>query len=126
LLEVVREVLARHSGGTEVLVFNLADATKALVQFEHSSEMLIFFLDASQEATKQFEQPTEVEEAFLVHCSCLLLDFLILAFGYVGAAVLPSSMVDVGSRQKVSSVAGGCYKPSCDTLPQPLTLTSCF
>ena len=88
--------------------------------------MIVFILDASLEAKEQFKQATEVEEAFIVHCSCLLLDFLILAFGYVGAAVLPSSMVDVGSRQKVSSVAGGCYKPSCDTLPQPLTLTSCF
>ena len=51
LLEVDREVLAHRSGGTEVLVFVLADAAKALAQFEHSSEMLIFILDASQEAT---------------------------------------------------------------------------
>jgi len=106
LLEVVREVLARHSGGTEVLVFNLADATKALVQFEHSSEMLIFILDASQEATEQFEQAMEVEEAFLVQCSHLLLDFLVSAFGYARAAALPSNMVDVMSRQMVSSVVG--------------------
>jgi len=33
-------------------------------------------------------------------------------------------MVDVGLRQMVSLVAGGCYEPSCDTLPQPLTLTT--
>ena len=58
LLEVDREVLAHRSGGTEVLVFVLADAAKALAQFEHSSEMLIFILDASQEATEQFEQAT--------------------------------------------------------------------
>ena len=108
-----------------MLVFDLADAVKSLAQFEHSSEMLIFILDASQESTEQFEQAMEVEEAFLVHCSRLLLDFLILAFGYAGAATLPSNVIDVGSRQKVSSVVGGCYKPSCDTLPQPLTLTSC-
>ena len=30
-----------------MLVFDLADAAKALAQFEHSSEMLIFILDAS-------------------------------------------------------------------------------
>ena len=58
LLEVDREVLACRSGGTEVLMFDLDDAAKALVQFEHSSEMLIFILDASQEATEQFEQAT--------------------------------------------------------------------
>ena len=34
-------------------------------------------------------------------------------------------MVDPGLCQIVSSVAGGCYEPSCDTLPQPLTLTAC-
>ena len=60
--------------------------------------MQIFILDASQEAIEQFEQATVVEEAFLVHCSRLLLDFLVLAFGYAGAAALPSNMVDVGSR----------------------------
>ena len=106
LLEVDSEVLACRNGGTEVLVFDLADAAKALAQFEHSSEMLIFILDASQEATEQFEQATVVEEAFLIHCSRLLLDFLVLAFGYAGAATLPSNMVDVGSRQKVSSIVG--------------------
>jgi len=36
-------------------VFDLADAVKALAQFENSSEMLIFILDASQEATEQFD-----------------------------------------------------------------------
>ena len=55
LLEVDREVLACRSGGTKVLVFDLADAVKALAQFENSSEMLIFILDASQEATEQFD-----------------------------------------------------------------------
>ena len=58
MLEVDREVLASHSGGAKVLVFDLADAVKSLAQFEHSSEMLIFILDASQEATEQFEQAT--------------------------------------------------------------------
>ena len=47
LLEIDREVLACRNGGTEVLVFDLADAAKALAQFELSSEMLIFILDAS-------------------------------------------------------------------------------
>ena len=91
-------------------MFDLADAVKALSQFEHSSEMLIFILDASQEATEQFEQAMEVEEAFLVHCSRLLLDFLVLAFGYGGAATLPSNMVDNGSHQMVSSVARGMLR----------------
>ena len=98
-----------------MLVFDLADAAKALAQFEHSSKILIFSLDASQEDTEQFEQVTEVEEAFLVHCSRLLLDFLVLAFSYAGVATLPSNMVDVGSRQMVSLVARGCYEPSFDT-----------
>jgi len=110
LFKVDKEVLARHSGGTEVLVFDLAGA-----QFEHSSEVLIFILDASLEATEQFEQATEGEEAFLVHCSCLLLDFLVLAFSYAGVDVLSLNMVDVGSCQMVSSVAGGCYEPSFNT-----------
>ena len=52
LLEVDKEVLACRSGGTEVLMFDLADAAKALGQFEHSSEMLIFILDVSQESTE--------------------------------------------------------------------------
>jgi len=125
LLEVDREVLAHRSGGTEVLVFVLADAAKALAQFEHSSEMLIFILDASQGSIEQFEQAMEVEETFLVCCSRLLLDFLILAFGYAGAAALPSNMVDAGLRQMVSLVVWGRYEPSCDTLPQPLILTAC-
>ena len=34
-------------------------------------------------------------------------------------------MVDAGLRQMVSSVVGGCYEPSCDTIPQPLTLIVC-
>ena len=51
LLEVDREVLARHSGETKVRVFDLADVAKALMQFEHSLEVLIFILDASLEAT---------------------------------------------------------------------------
>ena len=53
------------------------------------------------------------------------LDFLAFAFGYAGAAALPSNMVDAGLRQMVTLVAGGCYEPSCDTIPQPLTLTVC-
>ena len=116
---------ARHSGETEVLVLDLAGVTKALAQFEHSSEALILILDASPEATEQFEQATEVEEAFLGHCLRLRLDFFAFAFGYAGAASVPSNIVDAGLRQMVSLVAGGCYEPSCDTLPQPLTLTSC-
>ena len=52
LLEVDREVLAHRSGGTEVLVFVLADAAKALAQFEHSLEVVVFILDASLEATE--------------------------------------------------------------------------
>ena len=87
--------------------------------------MLVFNLDASLEATEQFEQAKEVKEAFLGHCLRLCLDCLIFTFSYVGAAALPSNMVDVELRQTVSSVAGGCYEPSCDTLPQPLTLTAC-
>ena len=95
MLEVDKGVLARRSRGTKVLVFDLADVAKALTQFEHSSEVLVFILDAPLEAIEQFEQATEVEEAFLVHCSHLLLDFLVMAFGYARAAALPLNMVDV-------------------------------
>ena len=73
----------------------------------------------------QFGQATEVEEAFLGCWTLLHLDFLAFAFGYAGATTLPSNMVDAGLFQVVSSVVGGCYKPSGDTLPQPLTLTAC-
>ena len=106
MLEVDKEVLARRSGGTEVLIFDLANVVNALAQFEHSSEVLIFILDASLEATEQFEQATEVKEAFLGHCLRLRLDFFVFAFGYAGAAALPSNMVDAGLCQMVSSVAG--------------------
>ena len=80
--------------------------------------------DTSQEATEQFGQAMEVKEAFLGCWSRLRLDFLAFAFGYAGVVVLPSNMVDVGLRQMVFLVVGGCYKPLCDTLLQPLTLTS--
>jgi len=59
-------------------VFDLADATKALAQFDHSSKMVALILAASQEATEQFGQATEVEEAFLGRWSRLCLDFLLL------------------------------------------------
>ena len=68
----------------------------------------------------------EVDEAFLEHCLCLHLDWFVVAFGHAGVAALPLNMVDVGLRQMVSSVAGGCYESSCDTLSQPLTLTACY
>ena len=125
MLGVVRDALAYRSEEAKVLVFDLANVAKALVQFKHLSEVLVFILDASPVATEQFEQATKVEEAFLGNCLSLRLDCFIFAFGYAGAATLLLNMVDAGLRQMVSSVAGGCYKPSCDTLPQPLTLTSC-
>ena len=86
LLGVDREALARHSGGTWVLMFDLADVAKALAQFEHSSEMLALILVASQEATEQFGKAMEVEEAFLGHWPRLHLDFLAFAFAYAGVA----------------------------------------
>ena len=69
-----------------------------MVQFEHPSELLLFGLDASPEATEPFEQATEVEGAFLGHCLRLCLDCFVFAFGYAGAAGLPSNMVDAGLR----------------------------
>jgi hypothetical protein len=48
-----------------VLVFDLADVAKALIQLERSS-------DVSQEATAQLVQVTVVEEAFLALCLCWL------------------------------------------------------
>ena len=108
-----------------MLIVNLADAMKALAQFEHSSEVLVFVLDASLEAKEQFVQATVVEEAFLGHCLRLRLDFFAFAFGYAGAASVPSNIVDAGLRQMVSSLVGGCYETSCDILLQPLTLTAC-
>ena len=125
LLVVDRDAIVRRSGEAEVLVFDLADVAKALVQFEHSSEVLVFIHDASPDATEQFEQAMEVKEAFLGNCLRLRLDCFVFAFGYAGATALPSNMVDAKLCQMVSSVAGGCYEPSCDTLPQPLTLAVC-
>jgi len=58
--------------------------------------MLALILAASQEATEQYGQATKVEEAFLGRWPHLHLDFLAFAFGYVGAAMLPSNMIDVG------------------------------
>ena len=107
-----------------MLVFDLADVAKALVQFKHLSEVLVFILGASPEATEQFEQATKVEEAFLVCCLRFHVDCFVVSFSHAGATVLPSNMVDVGLRQMVS-VVGGCYEPLCDTLPQPLTLSAC-
>jgi hypothetical protein len=108
-----------------VLVFDLVVVAKALVQFEHSSEVLVFDFDASPEATAQFEQAMEVDEAFLERCLRLHLDWFVVAFGHARAATLPLNMVDAGLHQMVSSVVGGCYESSCDTLPQPLTLITC-
>ena len=65
LLAIEQDALVRRCGRVEALVFDLADAVKALAQFEHSSEMLALILAASQEAIEQFGQATEVEEAFL-------------------------------------------------------------
>ena len=87
--------------------------------------MVAFDFVGSQEAIEQFEQATEVGEAFLIRCIRLCVDCFTTAFGRARAAALPSNMVDVGSRQKVSSVVGRCYEPSCDILLQPLTLTNC-
>ena len=97
LVDVEYESACRNRE-TEVLIFDLADVTKALAQFEHSSEALIFILDASPEATEQFEQPMEVEEAFLGHCLRLRLDCFVFTFGYAGAAALSSNMVDARLR----------------------------
>ena len=87
--------MVHHRGRVEALVFYLADAVKALAQFE---------------------QATEIEEAFLVHCLHLHANCFVVAFGYARAATLPSNMVDVGLRQMVSSVAGNvtslCVIPS--------------
>ena len=44
LLAVDGDALAHLRKGVEVLVFDLADATKALAQFEHSSEVVAFDL----------------------------------------------------------------------------------
>ena len=109
-----------------MLVFDLAVVAKALAQFKHSSGVLVFNLDASLEATVQFEQATEVDEVFLERRLCLCLDCFIVAFGHAGAATLPLNMVDAGLHQMVSLIAGGCYESSCDTLPQPLTLATCY
>jgi hypothetical protein len=65
LLAVVGVYLECQAGGCAVLVFDLADVAKALVQFEWSS-------DVSQETTIQLVQVTVVEEAFLAPCLCWL------------------------------------------------------
>jgi hypothetical protein len=57
----------------------------------------------------------EVEEAFLGHCFRLRLDCFVLAFEYA-RAVAPNGVFGCGES----------YEPSCDTLPQPLTLIACY
>ena len=126
LLTIELDALACPRRRDEAFVFDLADAMKALAQFEHSSVVVAFDFVASLEVTEQFEQATEVKEAFLIHCLRLHMDCFVVAFGHARAAALPSNMVDAGLRQMVSLVAGGCYEPSCDTLPQPLTLATCY
>ena len=115
---------ARRSREAEVLVFDLADVAKVLAQFEHSLEVLVFDLDASLEATVQFEQGTKAIELMLGLCLHLCLDNSFLAFGRAGAVALSSNMVVTSPYQLVSSVAGGYYESLCDTLPQPMILTS--
>ena len=73
----------------------------------------------------QLEQATEVDEAFLGRCLLLRLDCSIVAFSHAGAATLPLNMVDSRLCQTISSVVGGCYESSCDTLPQTLVMTAC-
>ena len=117
MLAVDGDALAHLHEGAEALVFDLLDAEKALAQFERSSEVVAFDFVGSQEATEEFEQATKVGEAFLVRCLCLCVDCFAATFGHAGAAALPSIMVDAGLRQMVPLVVGGCYEPSCDTLP---------
>jgi hypothetical protein len=83
LLAVDGDALAHLCDGAKVLVFDLADVAKALVQLEHSSEVVAFDFAGSQEATEQFEQATEIEEAFLVRCLRLCVDCFVVAFGHV-------------------------------------------
>jgi hypothetical protein len=65
LLVVVGAHLECPVEGCVVLVFDLVDVAKALIQLERSS-------DVSQEATAQLVQVTVVEEAFLALCLCWL------------------------------------------------------
>jgi hypothetical protein len=65
LLAVVGVYVECQAEGCAVLVFDLADVAKSLLQFERSS-------DASQEATAQLVQVTVAEEAFLAPCLCRL------------------------------------------------------
>jgi hypothetical protein len=102
LLAFVGVYLECQAEGCAVLVFDLADVAKALVQFERSS-------DASQEATAQLVQVTVVEEAFLALCLCWLVGSTSAFFGHAVTAVLPLNMVDPWLVQHVPFVAGGCY-----------------
>ena len=98
MLVVDGDALAHLREGAEALVFDVADAAKALAQFEHSLDVVAFNFVGSQEATEQFEQATEVGEAFLVRCLCLCVYCFAAAFGRAGAAALPSNMFDAGLR----------------------------
>jgi hypothetical protein len=70
----------------------------------------------------QFVQATEAIELILERCLRFHLDESLVDFSHAGATMLPSNMVHVKLSQLVSSVAGGCYESSCDTLLQPLVL----
>jgi hypothetical protein len=96
-------VLTRGRGEAEVLVFDPMPFAKAQAQFEHSSEVV---------------------ELMLTCCLRLRLGIGGLVFGLVRAAMLPSNLAEACPNRSVSSVAGGSYESSCDTLPQPLILIS--
>jgi hypothetical protein len=90
-----------------VLVFDVADVAKALVQFERSS-------NASQEATAQLVQVTVVEEAFLAQIFRLTLDRPLFFYGSGWAGALPWNMGDVRIRPLAALVARGSYESSRD------------
>jgi hypothetical protein len=84
--------------------------------------VLVFDLGASPEATVQCVRATEAIELILERCLRLHLDESLVDFSHAGASMLPSNMVHVKPSLSVSSIAGGCYESSCDTLLQPLVL----
>jgi hypothetical protein len=47
-------------------------------------------------------------------------------FGHAVAATLPLNMVDPWLGQPASSIVGGCYEPSYNILPQPVTWRCCW
>jgi hypothetical protein len=107
LLVAVGAYVVAHGEVKMVLVFDIEDVAKALVQLEWLSV-------ASWKTSAQYAQVLEVEEVFHAHILRLLLG----SFSLIGEGCLarahPWNMGDIGLCPLIDLVCGGSYESSCD------------